>query len=111
MWILLPLLLLSCRIDTIPEVTPIPEVSTEAVTQAQETTLQGTYKRSIGSQFEVYEISEQLIVYIQTGDTMDKIFQADYSYTETDIIIDNNLYPYELSFDKIVICGYTYYRF
>lgn len=74
-------------------------------------TLEGIYRRSIGSQWEVSEIAEQLTVYIQTGDSRDKIFQADYSYSKTDIIIDGCLYPYELDIEKIVICGYTYYRF
>ena len=99
----------SCTVEPINE--PDTPIIQEVVADVQETTLQGTYRRSIGSQFEVYEVADMLRVYIQTNDSMDKIFEAEYSYTETDIIIDGNVYPYEISVDSVVICGYTYYRF
>lgn len=107
---LLLFLLVSCKIEeTEPNVQETPIVVHEE-TICQEIVLEGTYKRQIGSQFEVYEIGDKLSVYIQTSDSYNKIFEADYSYTETYIIIDGNLYPYELFSDKIVICGYIYYR-
>lgn len=107
---LLLFLLVSCKIEeTEPYVQETPVVVQEE-TISQELVLEGTYKRQIGSQYEVYEIGDKLSVYIQTADSYNKIFESDYSYTETDIIIDGNLYPYELFTDRIVICGYIYYR-
>ena len=109
---LLPLLLLSCTIDQaepaeaeqqIEEITT-PEVINEVYT------LQGIYRRSIGSQWEVYHIGEQFIIYIQTGDSLKEIYREDYTYTETKIIINKEAFEYIVYPDKIVICGYEYYR-
>lgn len=109
---LLPLLLLSC---TIEEATPIelPEVETAGITEEGTDivyTLHGVYRRSIGSQYEVYDIGSQFVIYIQTGEDLREIYRADYTYTDSEIIIRNDRFEYILYIDRIEICGYTYYR-
>ena len=100
---LLPFLLLSC---TIEEATPIelPEVETAEITEEAIDivyTLHGVYRRSIGSQF---------VIYIQTGEDLREIYRADYTYTDSEIIIGNDRFEYILYIDRIEICGYTYWR-
>lgn len=108
---LLPLLLLSC---TIEQAEPVEAVQTEEITTPEvinETyTLQGIYRRSIGSQYEVYDIGSQFVIYIQTGDNLQEIYRQDYTYTEDEIIIQGEAFSYVLTPDKITICGYDYYR-
>lgn len=109
---LLPLLLLSCTIDQAEPVEieqQIEEITTPEVIE-EAYTLQGIYRRSIGSQWEVYHIGEQFIIYIQTGDSLEEIFREDYTYTETKIIINKEAFEYIVYPDKIVICGYEYFR-
>lgn len=107
---LLPLLLLSCTLEEVEPETIPEEVVTVIDEPIQQAILQGVYKRSIGSQFEVYEITDKLTVYIETDGIQKQIFQADYTYSDTDIIINGVCYPYILEVDKITICGYTYYK-
>lgn len=110
MWIILIFLLMSCRIDTIPEVDTIVETIPEVAAEAQETTLHGTYRRAIGSQYEVYEFSDQLTTFIETDGIRTVNGVYDYTYDEDNIFIGADVFPYILEVDKIVICGYTYYR-
>ena len=107
MYIILLFLIMSCKIDTIDDI-QAPLIQGEII--SQEIVLEGIYKRSIGSQYEVYDFSEQLIISIESDNKMEIIFTADYTFDEVNIIIDNSLYPYELYADKIIICGYTYMR-
>ena len=95
-------------IYTIEDTTPTIE---SEVVEDVEITLQGVYKRSIGSQYEVYDFSEQLTISVESSDKVEIIFVSPYTFDDINIIIDGSMYPYELSVDKIVICGYTYYRF
>lgn len=109
---LLPLLLLSC---TIEEATPIelPEVETVEITDEGIDivyTLHGVYRRSIGSQYEVYDIGTQFVIYIQTGEELKEIYRQDFTFTDSEIIINGEAFSYELAPDKITICGYDYYR-
>jgi hypothetical protein len=109
---LLPLLLLSC---TLEEVTPIEITEPETIEITEEVidvvyTLHGVYRRSIGSQYEVYDIGSQFVIYIQTGEDLREIYRQDFTYTEDEIIINGEAFSYELSPDKITICGYDYYR-
>lgn len=107
---LLPLLLLSC---TIEEAEPAETIETKEITAeviTEEPALHGVYRRSIGSQYEVYDIGSQFVIYIQTGDDLREIYRQDYTYTEDEIIIQGEAFSYELSPDKITICGYDYFR-
>ena len=111
-YLLLPLLLLSC---TLEEVTPIEIAEPETIEITEEVidivyTLHGVYRRSIGSQYEVYDIGKQFVIYIQTGEDYKEIYRQDFTYTEDEIIINGEAFSYELSPDKITICGYDYYR-
>ena len=109
---LLPLLLLSCTIDQaepaeaeqqIEEITT-PEVVDEVYT------LQGIYRRSIGSQWEVYHICDEFIIYIQTGDSLAEIFRGGYSYNDKLLFVNGASFVYSVHPDKIIIEGYEYFR-
>ena len=106
MWLLL-FLFMSCKIDTIDDMQE-PLIQYETI--SQEIKLEGVYKRAIGSQYEVYDFSEQFIISIESDNKVEIIFTSDYTFDEVNIIIDNSLYPHELYADKIIICGYTYMR-
>lgn len=107
---LLPLLLLSCTLEEV-EPEAIPEEVVAVIDEPiQQASLQGVYKRSIGSQYEVYDIGTQFVIYIQTGEELREIYRQDYTYTDSEIIIQGEAFSYELSPDKITICGYDYYR-
>ena len=109
---LLPLLLLSCTLEEVEPV-ELPEVETIEITEEGIDivyTLHGIYRRSIGSQYEVYDIGKQFVIYIQTGDDYREIYRADYTYTDSEIIIGSDRFGYILYIDRVEICGYTYYR-
>ena len=115
---LLFIMLIGCKEVDIPEIPeteitePTVESDTDILTEPVEVvyTIHGVYYRYLGSITEVYDISDKFYIYILSGIEKRLIFEASYEYTDTDIIIDNNLFDYLLYPDKIVICGYSYYR-
>lgn len=110
MWLLL-FLFVSCTPEPSQAVIEAPtETIQSEVIESVEVTLKGVYKRSIGSQYEVYEIDDMLTISIEEDDKSDIIFVSDYTFNDVSIIIDSVEYPYELYSDKIIICGYTYIR-
>ena len=62
--------------------------------------MHGVYRRSIGSQYEVYDIGTQFVIYIQTGEDLREIYRADYTYTDSEIIIGNDRFEYILYIDR-----------
>jgi len=114
-FILIFIIALSCTLEEAETPDPVEIIEiTElevAICDLIEYTIHGVYSRSLGSMDEVYYIGDQLVICIINGSNSSKeIYRSDYIYTDTDIIIDGQLFDYVLYQDRIVICGYVYYR-